>query len=106
MLDQRARQRASAITSDQAQPPEALVVSIVPVLSTGIMRGRSASACVDACRILHYGYAQFGIRPELRAAELTVTAGDGRTVVRGTLEPYRDGAKGETSILPAAGKGS
>ncbi|HEV2372692.1 MAG TPA: hypothetical protein VGS19_11025 [Streptosporangiaceae bacterium] len=91
MLDKRTRRRTSAITADHGQPPEALVISIVPALWTGLMRGRSANVCVDARRILHYAYAQFGICSELRATDLTVATADGHTVFHGTPEPSWDG---------------
>jgi hypothetical protein len=47
--------------------------------------------CVDACRILHHAYAQFGIGSELRAVDLVVQDAAGRMVMHGTPEPSWEG---------------
>src|SRR5260370_33354515 len=51
------RKAMSALDNPEL-PPDLLVVSIVPILWTGVMRGRPANVCVSACEILHYAYEQ------------------------------------------------
>jgi hypothetical protein len=60
-------------------PPEGLVVTLVASVYGSVHLGLPARRCIDACRTLHYAYAQFGIRSELRAVVVTIRYGDGRT---------------------------
>jgi hypothetical protein len=60
-------------------PPEGLVVTLVASVYGSVHFGLPARRCIDACRILHYAYAQFGIGSELRAVMVTVRYDDGRT---------------------------
>jgi tetratricopeptide (TPR) repeat protein len=59
-------------------PPDGLVVTLMATAYAAIHAGEPARHCIDACRVLHYAYAQFGIRSELRAVVLTIRADDGR----------------------------
>jgi tetratricopeptide (TPR) repeat protein len=59
-------------------PPDGLVVTLMATAYAAIHVGEPARHCIDACRVLHYAYAQFGIRSELRAVVLTIRADDGR----------------------------
>ena len=61
-------------------PPDALIAILVPTLWTGVMAGRQANVCVDACRMLQHAYGQFGMRSELRAVELEVVDGRGEVI--------------------------
>ena len=69
----------SLIPWDYQLPPDGLVVVTVAKMYASIHYGLPARRCIDACRILHYAYAQFGIRSELRAVVVTIRADDGRT---------------------------
>jgi hypothetical protein len=59
-------------------PPEGLVIALVASVYGLVHLGLPARRCIDACRILHYAYAQFGIRSELRAVVVTIRYSDGR----------------------------
>ena len=86
-------------------PPEGLVVTLVASVYGSIHLGQPARHCVDACRVLHYAYAQFGIRTQLRAVEVTIRYDDGR--IARTPVPSWNGAelKGHAILcLPEAGR--
>jgi len=70
---------------------QTLLITIVPTLWAGMLRGRPANICVDGCRILQWCYALLGIRSEIRAVHLAVTDEGGRTLVHGSLEPSWEG---------------
>jgi GNAT superfamily N-acetyltransferase len=71
-------------------PPDALIAMLVASLWTGIMAGREANVCVDACRILQHAYGQFGMRSELQAVELDVVDARG-SVIHHAPEPSWEG---------------
>lgn len=79
------------MVTDSALSPQTLLITIVPTLWTGMLRGRPANICVDGCRILQSSYALLGIRSEIRAVHLAVTDEAGRTLAHGSLEPSWEG---------------
>ena len=79
------------MVTGSALSPQTLLITIVPTLWTGMLRGRPANICVDGCRILQWCYAVLGIRSEIRAVHLAVTDDAGRTVVHGSLRPSWEG---------------
>jgi hypothetical protein len=67
------------------------VVADVAVVYSTMLHGLPANRCVDACRVLHYAYAQLGLRSELRAVDLCVSDTSGRVIMHGTPEPSWEG---------------
>jgi hypothetical protein len=72
-------------------PLEGRIIATVPLLYAAFLRGRRANRCVDACRTLHYAYAQLGLRSQLRAVDLTVCDSTGRVVMHGSPVPSWEG---------------
>jgi hypothetical protein len=91
MLDAGTRARLSGMATGGALSIQTLLITIVPTLWAGMLRGRPANVCVDGCRILQWCYAMLGIRSEIRAVHLAVTDEAGRTLVHGGLEPSWEG---------------
>jgi hypothetical protein len=91
MLDARTRARLSGMVTGSAPSAQTLLLTMVPTLWAGMLRGQPANICVDSCRILQCCYAQFGIRSEIRALYLAVTDDAGRMYMHGT--PQRDREK-------------
>jgi GNAT superfamily N-acetyltransferase len=91
MLDARTRARLSGMVTGTAPSAQTLLLTIVPTLWAGMLRGQLANICVDSCRILQCCYAQFGIRSEIRAVDLAVTDDAGRMHMHGTPQPSWEG---------------
>ncbi len=91
MLDARTRARLSGMVTGSAPSAQTLLLTMVPTLWAGMLRGQPANICVDSCRILQCCYAQFGIRSEIRAVDMAVTDDAGRTYIHGTPQPSWEG---------------
>jgi hypothetical protein len=79
------------MVTGSAPSAQTLLLTMVPTLWAGMLRGQPANICVDSCRILQCCYAQFGIRSEIRAVDLAVTDDAGRTYMHGTPQPSWEG---------------
>lgn len=69
------------------------LVAAVPSLDAVIREdlGVPPNICVEACRWLHYAYAQLGIRSVLTAAGLVVSGREGNAILRAPSSPSWDG---------------
>lgn len=87
---------ASAPTITRAHVPTAIgkLVAAVPGLDAVIREdlGIPPNVCVEACRWLHYAYAQLGIRSVLSAAGLVVSGPAGNAILRAPVSPSWTGA--------------
>jgi hypothetical protein len=79
------------MATGSALSAQTLLISIVPTLWTGMPRCQPANSCVDGCLILQCGYAQMGIRSEIRAVDLVVTDDAQRMVRHGSPQPSWEG---------------
>jgi hypothetical protein len=70
------------------------LVAAVPGLDAVIREdlGVPPNICVEACRWLHYAYAQLGIRSVLTATGLVVSGRPGNAILRAPASPSWDGA--------------
>jgi hypothetical protein len=87
---------ASAPTITRAHVPTAIgkLVAAVPGLDAMIREdlGIPPNVCVEACRWLHYAYAQLGIRSVLSAAGLVVSGPTGKAILKAPVSPSWTGA--------------
>ena len=84
------RERMTVQATDA--PPESAISVLVTNLWVGSQIGDAANHCVDACRTIGFALAQFGIRTELRAAEVVMR--DSRTGMLRRVAPRIPSWKG------------
>lgn len=91
LLDARTRARLSGMVTGNAPSAQTMLITIVPTLWAGMLRGQPANICLDGCRILQHCYALLGIRSEIRAVDLMVTDDTGQMVMHGSPQPSWEG---------------
>jgi hypothetical protein len=79
LLDARTRARLSGMVTGNAPSAQTMLITIVPTLWAGMLRGQPANMCLDGCRILQHCYALPGIRSGQPSRPRPLPGGQTRT---------------------------